>query len=166
MRTRMTLQEGDRRPIPDPTALTTEQLLREVNALKELLTMRMDGMENAVRLRFSERDLRFIQAANDSKDALAMAREAATSAISKQEEAFNKRFDIADAARAMLDERIRLMMPRSESEARHKGHEDHYAMLSKQFEGREERGKGMSSTWGLLIGAAGLIALIVGYFTK
>jgi len=128
--------------------------------------MRMDGMENAVKIRFSERDLRFIQAANDSKDALAMAREAAASAISKQEEAFNKRFDIADASRAMLDERIRLMMPRSESEARHKSHEDHAAMLTKQIEAREERGKGMSHTWGILVGAAGLIALIVGFFLK
>ena len=41
---------GERRPIPDPTVLTTQQLLRELTALKELVFTRLDGMDEATRL--------------------------------------------------------------------------------------------------------------------
>jgi hypothetical protein len=34
-------------PIPDPTALTTQQLLRELGALRELIGARLDGMDRA-----------------------------------------------------------------------------------------------------------------------
>lgn len=51
--------QPDRRPIPDPTTLTTQQLQREVAALKEVLvtmitsvdsrlTVRIDGMDKAI----------------------------------------------------------------------------------------------------------------------
>jgi len=41
---------GDWRPIPDPTTLTTEQLRRELSALREILTARLDGMDRATTL--------------------------------------------------------------------------------------------------------------------
>jgi hypothetical protein len=41
---------GDWRPIPDPTTLTTEQLRRELSALREILTARLDGMDRATEL--------------------------------------------------------------------------------------------------------------------
>jgi hypothetical protein len=37
-------QRGDSRPIPDPTALTTSQLLREIAALRDVVGARMDGV--------------------------------------------------------------------------------------------------------------------------
>jgi hypothetical protein len=40
----------DWRPIPDPTLLTTQQLLRELAALRELLEARLDGMDRATAL--------------------------------------------------------------------------------------------------------------------
>jgi hypothetical protein len=40
----------DWRPIPDPTILTTEQLRRELAALREILTARLDGMDKATQL--------------------------------------------------------------------------------------------------------------------
>jgi hypothetical protein len=44
---------GNSRPIPDPTVLTTEQLLREIGALKDLVESWMDGLEqvNAEKMR-------------------------------------------------------------------------------------------------------------------
>jgi hypothetical protein len=42
--------ERDWRPIPDPTTLTTEQLRRELSALREVLQARLDGMDKATRL--------------------------------------------------------------------------------------------------------------------
>lgn len=41
---------SDWRPIPDPTTLTTEQLRRELSALREVLTARLDGMDRATEL--------------------------------------------------------------------------------------------------------------------
>jgi len=38
---------GDKRPIPDPTTLTTAQLVREVAALEKLLTQRIDAAQMA-----------------------------------------------------------------------------------------------------------------------
>ena len=41
---------GDWRPVPDPTLLTTAQLLRELGALRELIETRLDGMDRATAL--------------------------------------------------------------------------------------------------------------------
>lgn len=41
---------GDLVPRPDPTLLTTQQLLREMSALKELLFTRLEGMDRATDL--------------------------------------------------------------------------------------------------------------------
>jgi hypothetical protein len=40
----------DWRPIPDPTSLTTAQLRRELSALREILTARLDAMDTATAL--------------------------------------------------------------------------------------------------------------------
>jgi hypothetical protein len=41
---------GDWRPIPDPTILTTQQLLRELAALREIFETRLEGMDKATEL--------------------------------------------------------------------------------------------------------------------
>jgi ribosome-associated translation inhibitor RaiA len=43
-----TPQQGDWRPRPDPTNLTTQQLIREIAALKEVVFTRLDGMDRAI----------------------------------------------------------------------------------------------------------------------
>ena len=40
--------EVTRTPIPDPTVLTTQQLVREIAALKEVVFTRLDGMDRAI----------------------------------------------------------------------------------------------------------------------
>jgi hypothetical protein len=40
----------DIRPVPDPTRLTTQQLLRELNSLKEVISTRLDAMDKAIEL--------------------------------------------------------------------------------------------------------------------
>ncbi len=37
-------------PVPDPTALTTEQLRRELGALREVIEARLNGMDMANKL--------------------------------------------------------------------------------------------------------------------
>jgi hypothetical protein len=42
------LPTGDRRPVPDPTLLTTQQLYREIGSLRELIESRLDGNDKAI----------------------------------------------------------------------------------------------------------------------
>jgi len=42
--------DNGRRPIPDPTVLTTQQLLRELAWLREVLETRLNGMDKAIEL--------------------------------------------------------------------------------------------------------------------
>lgn len=37
-------------PVPDPTVLTTQQLIREILAVRELIETRLDGMDKAINL--------------------------------------------------------------------------------------------------------------------
>jgi len=49
-------QGKDRRPIPDPTLLTTQQLMRELASLKELIFTRIAGMDEATKLLQAQAD--------------------------------------------------------------------------------------------------------------
>ncbi len=96
--------DRDFRPVPDPTILTTQQLMREIASLKELLVSRLDAMDKAVTLlndgasrsptinevylqheeklssihqHFEERDKRFEQAAVVHSTAISAAMKAA-----------------------------------------------------------------------------------------
>lgn len=42
--------EFSTRPVPDPTSLTTQQLLRELSGLREVLEARMNGSDNLIRM--------------------------------------------------------------------------------------------------------------------
>lgn len=47
------------RPVPDPTVLTTDALRRDIGALKDLLTTRMDGMDGLSNERYENVKGRF-----------------------------------------------------------------------------------------------------------
>ncbi len=118
------------RPVPDPTVLTTQQLMREISSLKELLLTRLDAMDMAVdllqkksdrspsidevvvkldekfiavQLQFHERDIRFDRAATDTRTAVDAAFAAAKLAVDKTETGFTKQIDqLAETARASV----------------------------------------------------------------
>lgn len=48
----MTEEPPDKKPTPDPTILTTEQLLREVDRVKELMTALVEGLQQVTDERF------------------------------------------------------------------------------------------------------------------
>ena len=102
---------SNRYPVPDPTVLTTQQLHRELLALREILEARLNGMDkalsllqaavdrspsipeifaqftekfNSVETQFSERDIRTEQTSRDSKVAVDAALQAAKEAVSEQ----------------------------------------------------------------------------------
>lgn len=103
--------DGGLVPVPDPTALTTQALLREVSSLKELLAVEIAGSKSlfdekiaryvavsnekfeAVAAQFSERDTRTDQRAGDTKLAVDAAFAAAKEATAKIEAGFTKQID-------------------------------------------------------------------------
>lgn len=163
-------------PVPDPTTLTTDALHREIATAKEIIGTRIDGMDKALQLldaqqsrvpsetskeithlkelvwtRFLERDLRTNQQQTDSKDALQAALKSSNAATVKAEESLNKRFDIADTARTQLEERVRLMMPRTESESLHKAHTDRINGLVSAIAANTERREGAGQSWQTIV---------------
>lgn len=108
--------QRDWRPTPDPTALTTAQLLREMASLREIMDVRTDGVERSleqqlaaavelilsriknvadvsnerflgIATQFLERDTRTEQAAQESRISLDAALAAAKEAVSEQNKA-------------------------------------------------------------------------------
>jgi phage shock protein A len=59
--------DGGSRPVPDPTVLTTEALLREVLHLHQLLETRISGMEAVMEERKEQR----LELKSDAREALA-----------------------------------------------------------------------------------------------
>jgi hypothetical protein len=59
-----TLQEevgGGSRPVPDPTVLTTQQLYREITALREIIEARLDGTDKIIGILQDHLDQRQVQ---------------------------------------------------------------------------------------------------------
>lgn len=58
----------DMRPVPDPTLLTTQQLLREIDRLGELLETKLDGVQKVFEQRFDGNDkaIELLQAASNN----------------------------------------------------------------------------------------------------
>lgn len=111
--TRQRGDQGDWRPRPDPTALTTEQLHRETGVLRELLELRIGAVEASlvaesaeIRRLFervmNERDRRYeerFQAGQQAiASALAAAEKAVNHAVANQERAVAAAFESSEKA--------------------------------------------------------------------
>lgn len=188
------VDQAEVRPVPDPTSLTTDQLQREIGmlkeqsqrelaALKELVFMRLDGMDKASGLlaegvnrvpndvstqvghlremvfsRFDERDKAKAQAERDSKEAL-------SNALGS----LNNRFAVSERTFASMDERVRMLMPRSESEALHAGHESRINAIIVRLNAADERGTGARHNWGVILSvlsAATAVISVVVFMSK
>ena len=79
------------KPTPDPTVLTTEQLLREVDRVKELMTSELRGLASVIEERFGSVGTQFdlverqrVEQKKDTKDAVDAALAAAKEAVKEQ----------------------------------------------------------------------------------
>jgi hypothetical protein len=79
------------RPVPDPTVLTTEQLLREIATLREYIEAVTEGQNRVIDERFNAVDKEFVlierqrvEQKADTKEALAAALQAAKEAVQEQ----------------------------------------------------------------------------------
>lgn len=94
-------------PVPDPTTLTTEQLTRAIDSLKELLSDRINALKDvvderfkthlemfeSVQTQFKERDTRSERESKDNKVAVDAAFAAQKEAAAKQDESNAKAID-------------------------------------------------------------------------
>lgn len=92
-------------PVPDPTLLTTQALMREIAGLKELVFSRLDSSDQltqerfrGVERQFSERDTRTTQSEVASKEAIAAALQAAKEAVGEQAKNFTLSIDKSETA--------------------------------------------------------------------
>lgn len=116
---------GGWRPVPDPTVLTTEALLREIEHLRDEITLTIQGLHSemtGMRTLLDERyatqtkalDAAFVAA----EKAVSTALESADRAVSKAEIATDKRFESVNEFRAQLTDQANTFLLRSEADVR------------------------------------------------
>ena len=98
----------DWRPIPDPTLLTTQQLLRELAALRELLETRIGSLDRILSRRM-----------DDAGKAIDAALVSAEKAVTKAETASERRFDSVNEFRKALSDQTATFIPRAEYDTAH-----------------------------------------------
>lgn len=97
--------EQDQRPTPDPTVLTTEQLLREVERVKDLLMAELSGLHETVTEKFRSVDQQLslverqrVEQKKDTKDAVDAALTAQKEAVREQTAASERAIAKSEAA--------------------------------------------------------------------
>lgn len=88
---------------------------------------------------------------------------AAEKAVIKAETASEKRFESVNEFRNTLSDQARLLMPRAETEQALKGLADKIDVVTGRLNQRDDRGKGMGEIWGYIVGAVGVLALLISY---
>jgi hypothetical protein len=85
------MAQDDRRPVPDPTVLTTQALYREVSALQELIEQRIEGQREIINQQFYKVEQQFelverqrVEQKKDTKDAVDAALTAQKEAVREQ----------------------------------------------------------------------------------
>jgi cobalamin biosynthesis Mg chelatase CobN len=101
------LPQIELRPVPDPTVLTTEQLLREINGVITLLKTQIAGDQAATNIRFAQIEHEFdlvelhrIEQKADTKAAVDAALAAADRAVREQTTASEKSITKSETAAA------------------------------------------------------------------
>jgi hypothetical protein len=151
---------GGSRPVPDPTVLTMDAIVRACAALREFLETRMDEKLRRIDTQISERDVERDKASKDVKSAVDAAFAAAKEAVgeqnksnatanSKMEAAFTKQSDLQG-------ERITANIKTVDDKI-----DDLKARVG-AIEGRRDgKGEGLSSVGSFVIGGIAALALLV-----
>jgi hypothetical protein len=175
MAVRTDSEGGGSRPVPDPTVLTTQQLLREVLSLKELFNTRLEAMDKAIELlqsnadksptiavvdqrltsamfmmnsKFSEYDGRVEDMTKAATKAVDAAFAAQKEAIAKSEAGFTKQIDNIGGQLGMITKTFDDKI--NDIKDRFNG----LSGVQHRSEGKEEGGKAVWVTIGAVIGIA------------
>lgn len=170
---------GELIPRPDPSALTTSALHREVAILRELFDTNLRGEVRVIkaeleqiRLQFAERDERYKQRHDASQEAIrtavagveravAVAFAGSEKAILKAEVSIEKRADATYVALGELTKHLNGLVPREEAEAKLKSLEDKLTEAARRLDRMEGSTQGMEKGWGFIVGAIGTAAAVI-----
>lgn len=154
---------ADRRPIPDPTQLTTEALHREIAALRDVVMneIRHVGVVSdekflAVDARLTELAIRVGEQKADAKEAVHAALAAAKDAVAIRTEASDASIAKSEAATTKQIDALGVLVERL-SQAKDEKIDDLKARLDR-LEGKTQ---GTQMSMGLVFGAVGGLAAIV-----
>jgi hypothetical protein len=167
-------------PRPDPTVLTTQQLLRELASMREIIEARLDGMDkaivliqnavertptiaeiyaefreksNSVQTQFRERDARVEQTSKDSKVAVDAALQAAKEAVGEQNKSSSLAIAKSEAATMKQIDQLGILIQNME-----KGLNDKVGDMKDRLTLIEGRSTGKGESWGVILGSIGAMA--------
>lgn len=161
-------------PVPDPTTLTTQSLLREIAALKELVETRIhassdildekikqvvartDEVFARIDVQFIERDKRTEQLAIASSTAIAAALQAAKEAVGAQNT--SNSIAISKSETSTLES---LRQLRDLFQADSRATNDKINDIRTRIDKGEGQHVGTSNVWGAILGAGGFIIALV-----
>jgi len=186
--------EGGFKPVPDPTVLTTQQLLRELASVKEFFTARLDAMDKAIILlqdtanrsptinevhletkekfrsiatQFAERDTRTEQTSRDSKVAVDAALQAAKEAVAEQNKSSALAIAKSEVSTTKQIDQLGLTIQTMTGGLNDKIDDVKERLTS--IEGRqlarEGHTKGIGESWGVTVAVIGVVCLIGGVVT-
>jgi hypothetical protein len=127
------------------------------------------SLREYVDARFAAQDKAVAAALAAQEKAVTAALAAADRAVQKAEAASERRFESMNEFRGALADSARLLMPRQESEHLHRATAEKIDILTARVNARDERSRGLSQGWSILVAAVGFVALVAGlvaYFTK
>lgn len=116
------------------------------------------------KMKIKERLIRLEESQRNQKEAIASTLAAADKAILKAETAFEKRLDGVNEFRATLSDQQRNLMPRAECELKFNDIDKSLDQIRNNLSNKYGQKTGGQEVWGYVVGAAGLIALIVSFF--
>lgn len=173
-----------RRPDPDPTVLTTEQLHREMSWVKQMITEHVESE----RAHLAERKALFLELfkagdnlVNQRIDGVLremhLVGEASKVAVAKSEAGYEKRFESVNEFRAQLSEQAAKFITAAESRTMHSAANDKIAALTDRFnrtegrdngktDGKSELRSNVTGAIGILVGLASLFLFLSGLSSK
>ena len=82
-------------------------------------------------------------------------------AVTKADAASEKRFESTNEWRATMNDKDRLVMPRTEAENLIRGLSDKIEALTLRLNAKDDQNRGQSSVWAYLIAGVGLLSALV-----
>ena len=179
-------RSSDSFPRPDPTVLTTQQLLRELGSVREIIEARLNGMDKAIvliqhavdktptiseiyaevkekfagiQIQFRERDTRTEQTSRDSKVAVDAALQAAKELGNEQNKSSAQAIQKSEASTTKQIDQQGEMIRQME-----KTFEGKINDLKEVISVMEGHSKGLGDGWGYLVGAFGFLATLWAIF--
>jgi hypothetical protein len=158
-------------PVPDPTRLTTDQLRREIAAVRELVESHEAALKiqigalrelhterfTSIAIQFAERDKRTEQLSLADKTAIAAALQAQKEAAAAQNES-------STTANVKMEAHFVKLIDQQEKslEDGRRNTEQQIADLKSRMDKAEGHGKGIGDLWGIIVGGIGILAGIAG----